>query len=325
MYVEILKRDREQVSPVQSAENTHVRPSCPTIADSFQVVLGVHQSLLTSISFNLLRSVAGPVLDLGLRSKVAVVPASSKGIGLGVAKVLATEGCKVVISSRDQDSISKARDAIVKETGNRDVFSVKADLTVKADIDLLVDQSTSKFGTIDILAYNTGPPKPGTFADLSGADWEQGVRLLLMSAVWLTKRVVPGMVKKKCGRLIYITSSTLRQPVPNLVLSNTVRLSLAGLSKSLALEYASKGITSNGIMQGHILTDRQSQVAQDVSSRTGKSLDEAMKQMLQDVPAGRYGLTEEVGYLVAFLASEKASYINGTMLAIDGGLIRSVF
>jgi 3-oxoacyl-[acyl-carrier protein] reductase len=102
-------------------------------------------------------------------------------------------------------------------------------------------------------------------------------------------------------------------------------LSLAGLSKSLALEYASKGITSNGIMQGHILTDRQRQVAQDVSSRTGKSLDEAMKQMLQDVPAGRYGLAEEVGYLVAFLASEKASYINGTMLAIDGGLIRSVF
>jgi 3-oxoacyl-[acyl-carrier protein] reductase len=146
-----------------------------------------------------------------------------------------------------------------------------------------------------------------------------------MSAVWLTKRVVPGMVQKKCGRLIYITSSTLRQPVPNLVLSNTVRLSVAGLSKSLALEYASRGITSNGIMQGHILTDRQRQVAQDLSSRTGKNLDDAMKQMLQDVPAGRYGLTEEVGCLVAFLASEKASYINGTMLAIDGGLIRSVF
>jgi 3-oxoacyl-[acyl-carrier protein] reductase len=264
-------------------------------------------------------------LELGLKDKVALVPASSKGIGLGVAKILAAEGCKVVVSSRNQDSISKARDAIVKETGNKDVYSVQADLTVKADVDLLVDQATSKFGTVDILAYNTGPPKPGTFADLGDADWEQGVKLLLMSAVWLTKRVVPGMVQRKWGRLIYITSSTLRQPVPNLVLSNTVRLSLAGLSKSLALEYASKGITSNGIMQGHILTDRQRQVAQDVSSRTGKSTDVAMKQMLQDVPAGRYGLTEEVGYLVAFLASEKASYINGTMLAIDGGLIRSVF
>ncbi len=265
------------------------------------------------------------ILELGLKDKVALVPASSKGIGLGVARVLAAEGCKVVVSSRNQDSISKARDVVVKETGNKDVYSVKADLAVKADVDLLVDQATDKFGTVDILAYNTGPPKPGTFADLNDADWEQGVKLLLMSAVWLTKRVVPGMVQKKWGRLIYITSSTLRQPVPNLVLSNTVRLSLAGLSKSLALEYGSKGITSNGIMQGHILTDRQRQVAQDISSRTGKSLDEAMKQMLQDVPAGRYGLTEEVGYLVAFLASEKASYINGTMLTIDGGLIRSVF
>ncbi len=264
-------------------------------------------------------------MELGLKGKVALVPASSKGIGLGVAKVLSREGCKVVVSSRDQESISKARDAIVKETGNKDVYSVKADLAVKADVDILINEATGKFGTVDILAYNTGPPKPGTFADLNDSDWEQGVKLLLMSAVWLTKRVVPPMVQKKWGRLIYITSSTLRQPVPNLVLSNTVRLSLAGLSKSLALEYASKGITSNGIMQGHIFTDRQRQVAQDLSSRTGKSLDEAMKQMLQDVPAGRYGLTEEIGYLVAFLASEKASYINGTMLAIDGGLIRSVF
>jgi len=264
-------------------------------------------------------------LELGLKNKVALVPASSKGIGLGVAKVLAAEGCKVVVSSSNQDSISKARDVVVKETGNNNVYAVKADLRLKEDIDHLVEVATIKFGAIDILAYNTGPPKPGTFADLGDADWEQGVKLLLMSAVWLTRRIIPGMVHKKRGRLIYITSSTLRQPVPNLVLSNTVRLSLAGLSKSLALEYGSKGITSNGIMQGHILTDRQKQVAKDISSRSGKSVDEAMKQMLQDVPAGRYGLSEEVGYLVAFLASEKASYINGTMLAIDGGLIRSVF
>jgi len=264
-------------------------------------------------------------LELGLRNKVALVPASSRGIGLGVAKVLAAEGCRVVISSSNQDSLSKARDVIAKETGNNNVLAVKADLTLKQDVDRLVDLATSKSGIIDILAYNTGPPKPGTFADLNDADWEQGVKLLLMSAVWLTKRVVPGMAQKKWGRLIYIASSTLRQPVPNLVLSNTVRLSLAGLSKSLALEYSSRGITSNGIMQGHILTDRQRQVAQDVSSRTGKSLEESMKHMLQDVPAGRYGSPEEVGSLVAFLASEKASYINGTMLAIDGGLIRSVF
>ncbi len=264
-------------------------------------------------------------MDLGLRNKVALVTASSKGIGLGVARVLAMEGCKVVVSSRNQDSISKARDLIQSETGNREVYAVRADLSVKEDVDLLVDRATSKFGTIDILAYNTGPPKPGTFTELNDTDWDQAVKLLLLSAVWLTKRLVPIMVQKNWGRLIYVTSSTLKQPVPNLVLSNTVRLSLAGLSKSLAIEYGSKGITSNGIMQGHILTDRQRQVAQDMSLRTGRSVEEAMNQLLLDVPEGRYGEPEEIGYLVAFLASEKASYINGTMLAIDGGLIRSVF
>jgi 3-oxoacyl-[acyl-carrier protein] reductase len=264
-------------------------------------------------------------MELGLENKVALVPASSKGIGFGVAKVLAAEGCKVVICSRDRESISKARESIIRETRTKEVLAVKADISVKADADRLIDEAAKRFGAIDVLAYNTGPPKPGTFTDLNDSDWEQGVKLLLMSAVWLTKRVVPGMLEKKSGRLIYITSSTLRQPVPNLVLSNTIRLSLAGLSKSLALEYGSRGITSNGIMQGHILTDRQRQVAQDLSSRTGKSLEEAMKQMLQDVPMGRYGTSEEVGHLVAFLASEKAGYINGTMLAIDGGLIKSVF
>ncbi len=264
-------------------------------------------------------------MELGLQDKVALVPASSKGIGFGVAKVLASEGCKVVISSRDQDAISKAQDVIVKETGNKNVHAVRADLTVKENVDRLVNEATGKFGTIDILAYNTGPPKPGTFKELSYEDWEQAVKLLLMSAVWLTKRVITGMVGKKWGRLIYITSSTLRQPVPNLVLSNTVRLSLAGLSKSLAVEYGPSGVTSNGVMQGHIFTDRQRQVAEDIASRTGKSLEQAMNDLVLDVPKGRYGQIEEVGYLVAFLASERAGYINGSMLAIDGGLIRSVF
>ena len=264
-------------------------------------------------------------MELGLKGKVALVTAASKGIGLGVAKVLALEGCKVVISSRSTDSISRSRDQIVRETGNRDVYALGADLTVKEDIDQLVKNAASKFGPVDILAYNTGPPKPGTFNELGDADWDYGVKLLLMSAVWLSKRVLRGMERKNWGRLVFITSTTLRQPVPNLVLSNTVRLGVAGLSKSLAAEYGGKGVTSNGIMQGRILTDRQREIAEDVSSRTGKTVDDAMKQVLLEVPLGRYGTSEEVGYLVAFLASDKASYINGAMILLDGGLTKSVF
>src|SRR5712692_10294167 len=256
-------------------------------------------------------------MQLGLKGKVALVTASSKGIGYGVAKVLASEGCRVIISSRNIDSISSARDQIVQETGNREVYAFSADLTVKEGIERLVKNATEKLGGVDILAYNTGPPKPGTFSELSEADWDKGVKLLLMSAVWLAKLLLPGMERKKWGRLVFITSTSLRQQIPNLVLSNTVRLSLAGLSKSLATEYGPSGITSNGIMQGHIFTDRQRQVADDIAARTGKSLEQAMKDLVLDVPIGRYGQIEEVGWLVAFLASEKASYISGAMLAID--------
>jgi|SRR5438093_9078506 len=264
-------------------------------------------------------------MELGLKGKVALVTASSKGIGFGVAKVLASEGCKVVISSRSVDSISRARDQIVRGTGNPEVYAFSADLTVKEDVDRLVKNAIEKFGGVDILAYNTGPPGPGTFNDLNEADWDYGVKLLLMNAVWLAKRILRSMERKKWGRLVFITSTTLRQPIPNLILSNTVRLSLAGLSKSLATEYGGMGITSNGIMQGHIMTDRQREIAEDISRRTGKSIDDAMKQALAEVPLGRYGTSEEVGYLVAFLASDKASYINGAMIPLDGGMLKSVF
>jgi 3-oxoacyl-[acyl-carrier protein] reductase len=262
-------------------------------------------------------------LELDLKGRAALVTAASKGIGFGVAKVLASEGCKVIISSRNQDSIQQATKQIVKETGNREVYGFSADLTVKDDIDRLIASARQRIGGIDILAYNTGPPKPGTFSDLLDEDWEYGVKLLLLSATRLAKGILPRMVQKQWGRLIFITSTTLRQPIGNLLLSNAVRLSLAGLSKSLATEYGAKGITSNGIMQGHILTDRQRQIAEDLSRRTGKSVEESMKQALAEVPAGRYGTVDEIGYLVAFLASDKASYINGAMIPIDGGMLRS--
>ena len=264
-------------------------------------------------------------MDLGLKGKAALITASSRGIGFGVAKVLASEGCKVAISSSKRESIESAKAMIVKETGNREVHAIKCDLTSRQEIDQLIVSTKERLGGVDILAYNTGPPRTGSFSELDDNDWNEGVKLLLLSAVRLAKGVIPRMIEKKWGRLVFITSDTLKQPIPNLVLSNTVRLSIAGLSKSLAFEYGPRGITSNGIMQGHILTDRQRQVGEDIAKRTGQSVTESMQQMLREVPIGRYGTTEEIGYLTAFLSSDRAGYINGAMIAIDGGLIRSVF
>ena len=263
-------------------------------------------------------------MELGLKGKVALVTASTKGIGLGTAKVLAREGMNVAISSRDEANLEKARHEIAAATG-AEVLAVPADMTVRADLERLVETASKKLGGVDVLVYNTGPPKPGTFAELNYADWEEATKLLLLSAVTLTQAVVPHMKSKRWGRLIYITSLTLRQPIPNLVLSNTVRLGVAGLAKSLSRELAPHGITSNGIIQGYIRTDRTLHLAEEKASKAGTTVDEAFKEMAKTIPLGRYGEPEEVGSLAAFIASEKGAYLNGAMLTIDGGFISSVF
>jgi 3-oxoacyl-[acyl-carrier protein] reductase len=263
-------------------------------------------------------------LDLGLKGKVALVTAASKGIGLGTARVLAKEGMKVAISSRNSESLERARAIISKESGG-EALAVPADMTVRDELERLVETTSKKLGGVDVLVYNTGPPKPGTFAELTYADWDEATKLLLLSAVTLTQAVVPGMKSRKWGRLIYITSLTLKQPMPNLVLSNTVRLGVAGLSKSLSRELAPFGITSNGIIQGYVRTDRTLHLMEDRASKTGTSVEEAYKEMAKSVPLGRYGEPEEVGYLAAFIASDRGAYLNGAMFTVDGGLISSVF
>ena len=263
-------------------------------------------------------------MNLGLENRVALVTAASKGIGFGTAKILAQEGCKVVICSRNREDIEKAAESIVTSTNNKDVLPLTADLTSESEIDNMVREGMKRFGVIDILAYNTGSPKVSKFLDLTNEDWDFGVRLLLMSAVWLTKRLVPPMREKTWGRLIYITSLTLKQSVKNLVLSNVLRLSIAGLSKDLSEEFGSFGITSNVIMQGHIYTGRQRAIIEDMAKRTGISMEQAERIRVKEIPSARFGTVSEIGNAVAFLASEQAAYINGAGLLVDGGVVRSV-
>ncbi|MEL9990713.1 MAG: SDR family oxidoreductase [Thermoproteus sp.] len=256
-----------------------------------------------------------------VKGKVAIVTAASRGIGKGIARVLAREGARLVIASRDRDRIVKAAEEIKAETG-AEVIPVAADLTVREDVRRIVSTAVEKFNAVDILVYNTGPPKPGTFLELSEEDWDYAVKLLLMSAVWLTKDVLPYMMERRWGRLIYITSLTLKRPLPNLTLSNVVRLSIAGLVKTLSYQLAPYNVLVNGVLQGYVETERTRSLAEDRSRREGKPVEEILKSMAAEIPLGRMAKPEEIGELVAFLASDRASYITGSLITIDGGYVQ---
>jgi len=253
-----------------------------------------------------------------LKGKVSIVTAASRGIGAGVASVLAREGSDLVIASRDKARLEDLAKRLSSQYGVT-VVPVKADLTVREDVKRISEEALRNFGKIDVLVYNTGPPKPGEFLELSEEDWEYGVKLLLMSAIWLTRDVVPHMIQRGGGRLIYITSSTLKHPIPTLTLSNVIRLSLAGLVKTLAYQLGRYNILVNGIMQGYIDTERIREVAATRAQREGKTVEDVLREIAAEIPLGRLGKPEEIGELVAFLASDKASYINGSLILIDGG------
>jgi 3-oxoacyl-[acyl-carrier protein] reductase len=258
-----------------------------------------------------------------LKGKTAIVTAASRGIGKGVARVLAREGANLVIASRDLERLSRTASEIRSEFG-AEVVPVQADLTKRADVAKIVETAARSFGGVDILVYNTGPPKPGTFMELTEEDWDYAVRLLLMSAVWLTKDALPYMIEKRQGRITYITSLTLKRPLPNLTLSNVIRLSIAGLVKTLAYQLAQYNILVNGVLQGYVETERVLEVARDRAAREGKPLDDVLKAMAGEIPLGRMAKPEEIGELVAFLASERASYITGSLISIDGGYVQCI-
>lgn len=253
-----------------------------------------------------------------LKGKVSIVTAASRGIGAGVAGVLAREGSNLVIAARN---IQRLEELAKKLAAQHDVsvVPVQADLTKREEVSKITREAIKNFGKIDVLVYNTGPPKPGAFIELTEEDWEYGVKLLLLSAVWITRDVLPYMIERRQGRLIYITSSTLKQPIPTLTLSNVIRLSLAGLVKTLAYQLGRYNILVNGIMQGYVDTERVREVAMARSQREGRPLEEILREIESEIPLGRLAKPEELGELVAFLASEKASYITGSLILIDGG------
>ncbi|HHO57183.1 MAG TPA: SDR family oxidoreductase [Thermoplasmatales archaeon] len=257
-------------------------------------------------------------MKISLEGRRALITASSKGIGFGVAKVMALAGASVILLSRNEENLKRAKEKI--EEMGRGAEYIVADLSKKDDLRNVAEMA----GDVDIFFFSTGGPKPGNFMELDMDDWERAVDLLLYPAVYLTKAFLPHMMEKRWGRIIYSTSVAIKEPIMGLTLSNVVRISMAGLVRTLAKEVGTHGITVNGIMPGIIRTGRMMEIAAERGRREGKSTEEVLEEYAEPIPAARLGEPEEIGYLAAFLASDYASYINGAMIPVDGGRLNSV-
>jgi len=263
-------------------------------------------------------------MDLGLKNKVALVAASSQGLGRAVAEELAAEGASLVLCARDSRTLAETAASIAEKT-NAHVLAVPADVTVAEDIKRLVDAGNERFGRIDILVTNAGGPPAGRFEQLTHQQWEDAIRLTLLSAVELTRQVLPGMKERRWGRIINITSIAVKQPVENLLLSNSLRAGLTGFARTLANEVAADGITVNNVLPGYTRTERLDELAEMMAEKQGISPNEFRGKWEKEIPMARLGEPREFAAMVTFLASERASYITGTSIQVDGGWIRSLF
>jgi len=263
-------------------------------------------------------------MDFGLKNKTALVAASSKGLGRACAEALAGEGAGVAICARNESDLMKAREEISRATG-AEILAVAVDLSKPDDIRELVEKTVAHFGNLHVLVTNAGGPPGGDFFEFDDAAWLAAFELSIMSTVRLIRAAVPHMQAAKWGRVINITSLSVKEPLAPLVLSNATRPSVHGLAKTLANQLGKDGITVNNIMPGYTRTDRIIEYGEAVAKQSGKHLEEVFADMGKPVPVGRIGEPEELGALAAFLASERAAYITGASIPVDGGAIRAAF
>ncbi len=253
-------------------------------------------------------------MDLGIKDKVAFVAASSQGLGKSVALELAKEGAHVIICGRTAETLERTKKEIEAIGGNT-VFSVVGDLSVEKDRATIITSVLKEFNAIDILVTNTGGPPAGKFEELSQEDWDNAYKQLLASVTSLVRGFLPGMKEQNSGRIISITSQAVKQPVDNLILSNSVRASVVGLMKTLASELGQYNITVNNVMPGYTETARLKSLIESNPS---------FASAVEEVPLKRFGQPKEFAAAVTFLASERASYITGISLAVDGGWIKNI-
>jgi len=261
-------------------------------------------------------------MDLGLRGRTALVAAASKGLGLAVAEELAAEGAAVVICARGRPALEAAAERI-RQAGGR-VHAIAADVALPGDVARVVAECEREVGGVDILVTNSGGPKSGRFETLTMEDWDQAARVLLSSAVEFARAVLPGMRARQWGRILHVTSIAAKQPVDGLMLSNSLRSAVTAFARTLANEVAPDGITVNCLMPGYTRTDRVVDLSNQMATAGGTTPEAILGRWEAEIPMRRLGEPREFAALAAFLASERASYITGQSIAVDGGWIRSL-
>jgi 3-oxoacyl-[acyl-carrier protein] reductase len=263
-------------------------------------------------------------MDLGLRDKVALVLAASKGIGRASATALAAEGAHVTIGARGAQALERTAQEIQHTTGSR-VLAIPTDVTKRQDVEAIVAATVREFGRIDILVNNAGGPPAGKFESFGDSQWQSAFELNLLSTVRLLRLVIPHMRNTGSGRVINIVSTSVKEPIDGLLLSNSIRSGVIGLAKTLSVELAPDNITVNNVCPGRILTDRLRQIYHlNERVQQGENQESILAEMARGIPMGRVGKPEELASLVAFLASQQAAYITGTTIQVDGGLVRSL-
>ncbi len=262
-------------------------------------------------------------MDLGLKNRVAIVTGSSRGIGKAIANGMAKEGTKVTICARNEDELIETAKEIEYSTGSQ-VLPIQGDLEKKQDIKLLIEETVQKFERIDILVNNVGGPHPSLFLETSEQEWRSSVNSLLMSVIHCCKEVVPHMRKGKWGRIINMTSFAAKQPTERLGVSNTIRAGVLGLTKTLSNELAEYDILVNAVCPGWTHTRRVNQLARSTAEKTRKTCKDVIEEWSDGIALKRLAQPEEIAHIVVFLSSEKASYITGTVMQVDGGLIKSL-
>ena len=261
-------------------------------------------------------------MELGLKEKTVLVMASSDGLGKGTALEFAKEGANVMLFARREDKLKEVQQEILTSTGKKSEYVV-GDITNASDIENAVSKALSKFGPVYALINNTGGPPAGTFDKFNDEDWYSAFDLTLLSYIRTIRAVLPSMQEQQAGRIINITSSSVKIILDNLILSNTFRMGIVGLTKSIAAEVGKNNILINVLGPGKILTDRVEHLDTIRSQRAGLPKDEFQQKVRQTIPLGRYGTPEEFARLVVFLCSEANSYISGQTLLVDGGLVKA--